>query len=60
MKQDVNKDLNVLLSFSVEVTPWTIKNNFEIILGSKANGFKNIEARKKLAFLSKMNVAQLR
>ena len=44
MKQDTDKDLITLLSFSNEVTPFKFKNNLRIILGSKLEKFVNIEA----------------
>ena len=46
----INKDWNILLKFLGEVTPLVFKNNFRIILGSKSEKFKNIEARKKIRY----------
>ena len=50
MKQDINEDLNTFLLFSDEVRLFKFKNNLRIILGSKIEEFKNIEARKSGVF----------
>ena len=47
------KDLNILLSFSGQITPLTHKTNLRIILGPKLEKFKNIKARKQLGILIK-------
>ena len=50
MKQDINEDLNTFLLFSGEVTLFKFKNNLRIILVSKLEEFKNIDARKSEVF----------
>ena len=53
MKQNINKDRNILLSLPVQVTSLTFKNNLRIVLGSKREKFKNNEARQKYRYSSK-------
>ena len=53
MKQNMNKDRNILLSLPVQVTSLTFKNNLRIVLGSKREKFKNNEARQKYRYSSK-------
>ena len=48
INDDINKDLNIFLSLPDRATPLTLQNNIRVILGSKPEKFKNIEARKKL------------
>ena len=48
---DVDKDLNIFLSFPDQATPLTLENNLGIILGSTPEKKKNIESRKKLGVL---------
>ena len=45
---DINKDLNIFLSFKDQVTPLTLENKLRIIFGSKPEKVKNIETQKKL------------
>ena len=52
MKQNINKDWNIVFNFLGEVTPFVFKDNLRIILGSKSEKFKNIEARKKFKYSS--------
>ena len=44
---DINKDMDIFLSFPDQATPSTLKNNLRTILGSKPDKLKNIEAQKK-------------
>ena len=37
---DINKDMNIFLLFPDQATPFTFKNNFRIILGSKPEKFE--------------------
>ena len=53
---DINKDLNISLSFPDEATALTLKNNLRITLGSKLEKFKNIEARRKLFLKESVNL----
>ena len=46
MSYNMNKDWNILLKFLGKVAPF--KNRLRIILGSKSEKFKNLEARKKV------------
>ena len=45
MNGKIKKHLNIFLWFSDDVTPLTLKNNLRIILDSKPEKFKNIDAR---------------
>ena len=47
LNRDIDKDFHILLSFPDQATPWKLQNNIRIILGSKPENFKNIEAQKK-------------
>ena len=42
-----------ILSFQEQTTPFTLKNNFQIMLGLKPEKFKNIEAPKKARYSCK-------
>ena len=44
----VDRDWNVILSFSGMVTPSIVRNNLRIINGSKLKGFKSIEPQRKI------------
>ena len=44
------KDWNIFLTFLDEVAPLVYKNNLRIILGSKSEKFKNIEAQKTIKY----------
>ena len=50
------KDWNTFLKFLGEVIPLVFKNKLRIILGSKSDKFKNIEAQKKLVIPTKKGV----
>ena len=51
--------LDIFLSFQNEVTPLTLTTNLRIILRSKPEIFRNIEARKQLGVLTKIKVCML-
>ena len=53
MEKNIDKDFNTFLSFSDKATPFKLQNNLRIILNSKPEEFKNIEARQKLGILEK-------
>ena len=44
----MNKDWNISLELLGKVAPLLFKNSLRIILGSKSEKFKNLEARKKV------------
>ena len=52
----MNKDWNMSLKFLGEVTPLLLKNNLRIILGSKSEKFKNLEAQQKGRYSCKKRV----
>ena len=45
-----NKDFNKFFSFSDDVTPFKYRKNLRIILRSKPEKFKNIEAHQKARY----------
>ena len=53
---DIDKDLNVSLSFPDDATLLTLKTYLSIILGSKQKKFKNIEAWKEIKYSHKKSV----
>ena len=50
---DIDKDLNVSLSFPDHATLLTLKTYLSIILGSKQKKFNNIEAWKEIKYSHK-------
>ena len=58
MKKNIDRDLNVFRSFSDEVTSFKFKNNLRIILGSKLEKVKSIEALLKADYSYKICVMQ--
>ena len=53
IKQDINKDLNIILSFSDVVIPSIFKNNLRTIHGSRLKRIKNTEALRTVRYLIK-------
>ena len=47
---DINKDLNIFLSFPYHTTHLTLVNNLGIVLGSKPGKVNNIEAWNKVRY----------
>ena len=54
MEQDINKDLSIFISYLDE--PFKFKNKSIIILGSKPEKFKNIEAQQTIRQFYKESV----
>ena len=50
INDEINKDLNILLSFPNEAAPLLLKDSLRIVLGPKPKQFQNMEARRKVGY----------